>query len=308
MIIYYISLFAIPYHFFFIFSALVALGIHKALYWPGYHADFARFGTDGQRGREVSNFLLLSAFLTIIGPVAGGLIITFFGFKTLFIVVSILILLSNVPLLLTPEKFEPVDFSYTRAFKDLFRKEKMRKFFGYFGLGEEMIAGAVWPLFIYLVVKEYDKLGFLISASVFIGIISALFVGRVVDKKGSVSLIRLGTIITSFCWFLRIFVAGVYSIFLIDSIYRISRKAIGIPMATVTYDDAKKSSIMRSVVFREMALSVGKIFTALCGIIILSFSPIEKSWDALFILAAIMTVFYGFFKKDLDQDIFAHKK
>ncbi|NQU83600.1 MAG: hypothetical protein HQ536_02720 [Parcubacteria group bacterium] len=309
LILYYLALFAIPFNYLFVVVAILALTIRKILYWPGYHADFAQFGEKKERGREISNLYLLGAFVAMIGPAIGGLVITFLGFKVLFIMASVLILLSNIPLLLTPEKFEPTPFSYRGAFKDLVRKEKRRKFFGYFGFGEEMISLAIWPIFIYSIVVSYDKIGLLVSVSIFVSIIIALFVGRVIDHRSRhMGLIRAGTIFTFFVWLFRIIITKTFGVFLIDAGHRISRVISGLPMAAITYNDAKKSSIMRSVIFKEMALSVGKAFTALVGIIILSLASEGDSWTFLFILSAIMTLFYGLFKKDDEKDIFLDRK
>lgn len=309
LILYYLALFAIPYHYFFIVIAILAISIRKILYWPGYHADFAKFGDRKERGKEISNLYLIAAFVAMIGPAVGGLIITFLGFKILFVMAAILILLSNIPLLLTPEKFRPTPFSYKRAFKDLFRKEKRRKFFGYWGFGSQLINLGIWPVFIYTVVVDYDKIGFLISTSILISIIVAIFIGRMIDhRKHHMGLIRGGTIITSIFWIVRIFMTKIFGIFLLDVGYRISRVVVGLPMEAITYNDAQKSSIMRSVIFREMTLSVGKIIAAVAGIIILSVVSVENSWTYLFILAAAMTLFYLVFKKDDEKDIFLDGK
>ncbi|MEA3272352.1 MAG: hypothetical protein U9P90_01640 [Patescibacteria group bacterium] len=305
LILYYLALFAIPFHYLFVVVAILAISIRKILYWPGYHADFARFGEKKERGREISNLYLIAALVSVVGPATGGLIITFLGFKVLFVMVAVLILLSNIPLLITPEKFKPSSFLYKRAFKDLFRKEKRRKFCGYLGFGGQMINIAIWPVFVYTVVVNYDKIGFLVSGSILVSIVVAIFIGRAIDhRRHHMGLIRAGAILTSILWVVRVFVTKFFGVFLIDVGHRISRIIIALPMAAITYNDAKKSSVMRSVIFREMALSVGKSTAAITGIIILSLVSIENSWTYLFILAAAMNLFYLVFKKDDEKDIF----
>lgn len=305
LIIYFLSLFAIKFHYIFIAVAIVSIAIQKILYWPGYHADFAKSGKQKERGREISNFYLLAATVSIIGPAFGGLLITFFGFKTLFVVASVLILFSNIPLLTTPERFKPKPFSYKTALKDVFRKEKRHKFMGYLGFGAEMVEVAVWPIFIYTIVVGYDKIGFLISGSIFIGIISAFFIGRAIDaKKQHLGLIRLGVILTSIIWVIRIIITKTFGIFITDVAHRITRLAVALPMSAVTYNDAQKSSVMRSIIFKEMVLCIGKGGAAILGIIILSFKTMEESWVYLFVLAAVLTLFYSFFRRDDKKDIF----
>lgn len=308
LILYYMSLFAIPYHPVFIAVALLSQGFHKSLYWPGYHADIARFGSNKERGRELSNFQILSIFTSVAAPVFGGLMISFLGFKTLFVIVAGLILISNLPLLATPENFEPKPFSYKRAFTDLFAKEKRRKFFGFLGYGEALLQATVWPIFISLLIVGYDKIGLLFSASVMVGTIATLFAGRITDYRRHTPLIRFGAFFNVISWIARIFIAGPYTAFLADSAHRVSRIFGGIPMDASTYSDAQKSSVMRSVVFREMSLSVGKGMVTLIGVVLLTFVPVEKSWNWFFVLAAMFTLFYCLFKRDPEKDIFLDKK
>lgn len=308
LILYYLSLFSIPYHSVFVVAALLSQSLHKALYWPGYHADIAKFGSNKERGKELSNFSLLSIFTAVAAPAFGGLVITFFGFKILFIIVACLILISNLPLLATPENFKPKPFLYKRAFMDLFRKEKRRKFFGFLGYGEALLSIVVWPIFVSLLIVGYDKIGFLFSASVLVGVVVTLFVGRIADHHRHTPLIRFGAFFTATSWIARIFISGLYGAFLVDSLRRVSRIFGGIPMDASTYSDAQKSSVMRSVIFREMALSLGKGLAALVGIILLTFTSVEKSWSWFFILAAIFSLFYCLFERDSEKDVFLDNK
>jgi len=291
LVLYYLSLFAIPYHPFFIASAIIALALQKTLYWPGYHADFARFGEDGKRGREISNLAVLDSLVAILGPVFGGVIIAMTSFKVLFIIVSFLILVSNIPLLTTGEKFVPVPFSYKDAFRRLARSENRRRLFAYIGYGEEFITGLLWPIFIFLVIKEYISVGFLISASILLTTVLTLYIGRITDVESRHGVLKVGVIFTFFTWLLRILVVSGIGIFMADSLYRISRGAIGVPLMALTYERAKKTSVMKSIIFFQMALALGKLIIGVAALILLFFFP--NSWTAIFILAAAMTLLYA---------------
>lgn len=292
LILYYLSLFAIPYHPFFIVSAVVALALQKMLYWPGYHADFARFGKDGARGKEISNLVVLDSIVMILGPAFGGVIIATVGFKVLFIIVVFLILVSNIPLLITPERFEPVPFSYKDSLKRLVQPENRRKFLAYLGFGEEHLAGYLWPVFIFLALKEYISIGFLISASVFVATILTLYIGRVTDEESRHEVLKIGVIFTVFTWLIRMLAISGIGVFMADSLYRISRRVVGVPLTAITYEEAKKTSVMNSIIFLQMALSLGKIIVSVLALIALFFFP--NSWFAIFILGALATALYAF--------------
>ncbi len=291
LILYYLSLFAIPYHPFFVAGAILFLAIQKTLYWPGYHADFARFGEDGARGREISNLVVLSSLVSVLGPAFGGAVITVAGFKTLFVIVAFLILISNIPLLITPEEFVPVPFSYKDAMKRLIKPENRKRLFAYMGFGEEHVAWLLWPIFIFLMVKEYVSIGFLISASIFLATILTLYIGRVTDVESRREVLKIGMIFTFFTWLMRILVTSGIGVFVADSFYRISRRTLGVPLMAITYEQAKKTSVMKNIIFFQMALVLGKLLVSVLALILLFFFP--SSWIAVFVLASLMTLLYA---------------
>ncbi len=291
LILFYLSLFAIPYHPFFIVSAIISLALQKTLYWPGYHADFARFGKDGSRGKEISNLVALDSVVMILGPAFGGVVIATVGFKVLFIVVAFLILVSNLPLLTTPEKFVPVKFSYKDSMKRLVAPENRRKLFSYLGFAEEHLAGYLWPIFIFLMIPAYTSIGFLVSASVFVATILTFYIGRITDEESRHEVLKIGVIFTAFTWLMRILVVSGIGVFMTESLYRISRRTVGVPLAAITYEEAKKTSVMNCVVFLQMALVLGKLLISALALLALFFFP--DSWIAIFILGAVMTAFYA---------------
>ncbi|OGF20804.1 hypothetical protein A2257_03495 [Candidatus Falkowbacteria bacterium RIFOXYA2_FULL_38_12] len=290
LIIFYLSLFAIPYHPFFIASAIISFSLQKMLYWPGYHADFARFGKGKERGKEISNMVVASSIVWIIGPFLGGIFLTIFGFKPLFIIVSFLILISNIPLLTTPEKFVPVYFSYKEAMKKIFIKENWRKLFAYLGFGEEHIALVLWPLFIFLVIGEYDKIGLLVSTSIFLATLLTLYFGWLADRAPKRKMLKVGVGFTLLSWILKSLAFSALGVFVADFLYRVTKRVIYIPFTSITYEEAKDKSVMQEIIFFQMALSLGKVLVSILALILLFFFP--GNWAMIFILGAIMSLLY----------------
>ncbi|MFA5029161.1 MAG: MFS transporter [Patescibacteria group bacterium] len=267
----------------------------KMFYWPAYHANFARFSASGQRGRQISNLAILETIVCIVGPLLGGLILKFFGFEFLFIIACALIIISNIPLLITREQFEPKPFEYFKVYKDLFSRERRKKFFSLWGYGEEFITMVVWPVFIFTVVKDFLGLGALTAFSLFLTTIVFLFIGRITDRQEGRLVMRYGTIFYSFSWLLRLISRGVLGVFLIDSYSRLAKQSISVPTVALTYSKAtrKDSSVMGTIVFFEMSLVVGKIVTMLAALVLLQiFTP---GWNSMFILAGLMTLLYLLF-------------
>ena len=65
-------------------------------------------------------------------------------------------------------------------------------------------------------------------------------------------------------------------------------------MMAMTYQRANETSVMKTVVFFEMSLVVGKILAIVLGILALRY--IGNSYGALFVLAGLMTLLYSLIK------------
>ena len=290
----YFSLFAANHSLLFVYFAIIAYVIAKMLYWPAFHSNFARFSTDGEQGREISNLWALESFVYVIGPVLGGLVIEFFGFRVLFIIVSVLILVSSIPMIVTKETFDAQSFPYWSSIKRLFTRENRKHFLAELGYGEEWIYLVIWPIFMYLIAENYLGLGLISATSTFLATLLLLFIGRLADKSDKQIVLRLGVIFYFFGWLLKIMARTPVGVLILDTYSRVAKNSISLPVVASTYRDAQKSSVMNTIVFFEMSLVIGKILAIiLCLVLLQLFSP---GWNSFFILGGIFTLFYLFFK------------
>jgi hypothetical protein len=301
LILYYLSFFAISYNRVFVAAAVVALVIQKILYWPGYHSNFATWSEKTERGREISNLSALVAFTSAMAPVIGGLVVAIWGFKMLFVIVAILILVSNIPMLRTPELFMPKPFPYLEAFKRLVKRENFRPLLVFIGYGEELIALVLWPLFIANLIPDLFSLGIVISLSMLANILATLYIGTIVDDGGRLPVLRSGTVFVAGSWLARIMVGNGLGIFLIDSFYRVAKNMVGVPLMAIVYDGARLTGAAEAVVFFEMALSLGKIAAALIAMAIFHFFP--GFWTGIFVLACAFSALFLFMRDQTKKPV-----
>ena len=276
-----------------VWLAVIPYVIAKLLYWPAYHSNFAKFSSRGEQGREISNLYVLLNIVYVISPLVGGLLLQLFGFKVLFAVAAVLILVSNIPMLITKEKFESKPFSYRDAFKRVFTRENRRSLLANIGFGEEWIVLIIWPIFVFLIVKDYLNLGIFSAISTFVSMIVLLFVGRLTDKSGSKQLVRNGTVFYFFSWLLKLVTRIPFGVLLLDIWSRVSKDSLAVPITTVNYKNAKDGSVMNSIIFFEMSLVLGKIAAMFVCFIALQF--IAPGWNTIFIVGAMFTLFYLFY-------------
>ena len=299
LVLWYISLYAIPWNNAFIGIALLSLVMQKILYWPGYHANFATWSSKQERGREVSNMAAVVGLASILAPTFGGFIVVFFGFKVLLLIVAALILLSNVPLLRTPELYVPQEFKYFSALIRPFKKSARRRTLAFLGFGEELITLVVWPIFMITIIANFASLGMIVSLAMFINVLVILYVGRMSDEGERSGVLRSGVLYSVASWVLRPIVSGAPGVFLMDTFYRISKNMLNVPLLSTIYDDAREGVVMETVIHFEMALALGKIIAATSAAMILWKFP--NAWPTVFVLAGAFTALYALMPRKIPQ-------
>ena len=291
--LFYIGLFFIEQYSFLFYLVPFILALQKTFYWPAYHADFARFSDDSEEGREIGGFTMAVSLVYIIGPALAGFIIIQWGFGALFTFATIIFLASNIPTLITKEEFAIKDFSYKDAYLRLISKKNRKSFFAYLGFGEELIVLVVWPVFISIIITDIFDLGLIITLATLITSIITLYIGKITDSRNKKSILSLGASFYSLAWFIRIFIINQVGIFFVDTLSRLSKNVIAVPLTAITYERAKSRSIMKTVLFFEMSLVVGKLIALLLIYTSLFFITDEIfAFKLTFILAGGMSLLY----------------
>lgn len=270
--------------------AAVLFAIQKAWYWPAYHADFGNFSYSGDRGSEVGGLVALDQVVYIIGPLVGGIIIKFMGFPVLFGVAIVLILLSNVPIFMTTEKVRQFRLAYREPFAYLAAPKHRRQLFAYLGFGEEALAMTVWPIFIFLVVSDFIAIGSLVAAATLVTSITTLFVGKLFDHGQKQRVIAVSTILYAVVWLVRTLARAGGSVFVIDSLQRIFKNTLYVPILADMYAHAgRDKQLVLHGVFYEQALSLGKI---IAFVLVLAFALFTEGFVAAFIVGALLSLLY----------------
>jgi len=238
-----------------------------------------------------------------LGPVIGGLIITYFGFPVLFLIVSILFLVSNIPMLLTKEKFDHRKYKYKQVF-EIFKKKNAKSFSACIGYAEELIVMVIWPIFMSVIIVNYSKIGALVGIATGITLFSTLYIGKICDARDKRKVLKFGSIIYSLTWLIKIFTKSIVPIFLIDTTSKISKSTINIPIQALFYEKAKfgkkrnDNSIMENVVNFEASLILGKILACLAIILAITIFSLQDMGGFIvsFVFASIASLLYMLYK------------
>jgi len=293
LVLYYFALFSVQRGPIFVALAVASFAAFRMFYWPGARSIVANYTVDGESGRTLSGLNALSVAAAVLGPVAGGIIVQQFGFAVLFMIVSAIILLSNVPMLMTPEKFLPHTLNYFEAYKRLLQPEFRKSIIAHFGYGEEFISDFLLPIFFLSFVSSYVAVGAVATVGGAVAIVAIIMVGRITDAHRRHPIMRAGAIMTALSWIARMVSMSPLGIVVCQSFYRVSRLTIQVPFMTIANGKARDYSVMKSSLLYEMSLTAGKVATAALALAILLLFP--GNWAAVFILAASLTLFYGIF-------------
>lgn len=301
---FYLSLFFIN-KFSFMFVVVIAFYVlQKMFYWPAYHADFAHNSANKEEGREISSSSISSSLMFAFGPIIGGFIITYFGFSVLFIISSILFIGSNIPTLLTKEKFTRRDFKYSFIFKKLFARSNLRKLLSTIGYAEEFILWVFWPIFMAYIIVSYEKIGILYGISTMVMLVATLYIGKICDRRDKRIVLRLSAFFYAFTWVAKIFARTIVPIFVFDTFSKTAKSGVDVSIRSLVYsgarsnyrnsDDENNNSIMEGCVNFEAGLIIGKVFACFAMLVVaLLVGSLGQFFTIAFIFSAIMSLFYA---------------
>jgi MFS family permease len=158
---------------------LVTISLAEGLYWPVYHSAVAVTG-GASRGRELGTRTAVGALVGVVGPLAGGILLSQFGPAVDFGIAAIFSVLSILPLVLLREfQAGPIP-SLLGSMRGVHRTAVMA-----FAADGWMASGLAlaWPMALFLALgSHYEAFGVANAAAGLVGAAAGLVCGRAVDR------------------------------------------------------------------------------------------------------------------------------
>lgn len=277
------------------FIAPIFFALQKSFFWPAYDADVALNSIKVQGGREVATLFSIVQLMLMVGPLLGGLISTLFGFKVLFAVASVLMLLSVYPLFRSKEIFTRHKFQLNNFWA--IAKAYPQNFLGYWGYAEDLMLMSLWPILLFITVPYFFGVGLVSAFAGIVATVLMLYIGKRSDEQNRHYLIERNSILYGLTWVFRFFATGFASILFFDVLTKIGKGLVNVPMMALTFEIAGKKSSDYAIaysVFYEFSLSVAKLVTALLAIAILSATG---NIYLVFATVGLLTMLYSLLKK-----------
>ena len=279
------------------FPMIVCAGIMGVLYvtifWPSRHIDFAAFAKSSTCGRQLSTVNIIISFVKTFAPFIGGLIIYWCGFSILFTIVTILLIISTIPLFYSPEVHEHYSLSWWESFKVMALPCNRKTSLAFAAEGiEYSLETLLWPLFAITIIQSTRALGWLVSFSLFTTVILIYCIGWIADKKGNERVLSFTSVVHAFSWMMMSFVVTPLQLLIYTIFGQLAGAANHLPFMSVWYKRAKAQGhgIDEYIVFHEIAHAIGRcIGYALMAI---GFSVGITSFPVYFTIAAFSTLFF----------------
>lgn len=248
------------------FLLAILYGLASGLYLSAYHIEFTHAKDHKHEGAQISIGKALLIISQAMAPLLGALLITLGSYQLNFIVAAATILLSLVPLFMSPDfRTKPYRFNL----KSLRTADSKRKAFSYAGFGVLQLGNDIfWPLFIYLVLRNVLEVGALVSLSTVITIFGVLWYGRKVDGGVRQSLLA-GVWAQAPSWLVRLFVTTPIGVTLANFYSNFTYHLLDVAYEKVIYTDAGNSSDWSNYfLFREVYVTIGRVALLLTLLIV----------------------------------------
>lgn len=265
-------------------------GLSLSMFFIAYHVDFSKIMHLGNGGKELGFMTIMERVGAALGPVAGGVIATVFGPEYTIMTAIILFVGAVIPLFLSAE---PTALHQQISYRGLPYRRLRRDFLSFAAFGaENTISISVWPLFAavtILTVNTYANIGLVTSLGVIAAIVTAQFIGRVVDREKGATLLRGSVVANFFLHLLRPLAQGFGGVLLINIANEVVTTGYKLPYTKGTYARADDLPGFRIVylVTMEVCGDIGKaaawlVVWALCFFV----DPVTAIWLSFFIIAA----------------------
>lgn len=247
--------------------AFFLLGFAAMFWWYSYHIYFTGFGKRDEYGKEIGIMEAVSILSGAIAPIIGGLILVNSGIIK-FYAVGIIALFFSVFFIFW---FKEPRHLKTVRFTDMYRIYKHNKndFWAFIGGGaEEAISTIIWPVLLYLLFKDYFKIGTYFSIVMISVVVINYIVGSLTDTSKKEKLEEIGSIAVFFSWLGRAFVQNPLLLSIMEVLYKLFLSFFKLPLLAIAYSHAAVEN-EEYIAFREFTYKIGAVAGYFCFIVIL---------------------------------------
>lgn len=271
-----------------LFFYMSYLALCDIFYWLPYHSYYAVAGDHADRGKQVGVLFGLITLLSMVAPLVGGILITHFGFSTLCVFATAIMLISSVPIFFLPV----LSAGETMTFKSAYKSIDKRGLILQLGDGFMAMHTFVWTIALFYLVGNYVTFGILTAFQLFMTSLMFLVLGYYLDKGKGKWIMFTGVVLIALVIILRAFwVTTIPQIIIIDIIFALAFTFHFSSFGVALYTLAKKTpNTLWFHFFAECGWDIG-MATALSVSVILFIFGVPLKLVVLFSLVGVLIVF-----------------
>lgn len=253
----------------------------------GLNSEFAVDSDGDSRADDSGKMLSLPSISRVLAPLLGGLIFAGYGFTELMIVAVFMLVISAVPLLLSKEHRDPMDYNM----RELLGKEFLKTVPLFVARGIQAVtAVAIFGLYVYEIVggsldvgaaRALDSLGF---------VLTGLMVGKFADKVNKNWFVAIGCLGAASVYMLRGFMTTPLQVFAVSFVGGIFFQVYHIPVYSSFADEAEDTEVLEFYTLRKIFVSLGNILTVGALSVFYLLYDIRTGFLASFTLGALATL------------------
>ena len=264
---------------------MVADGVSTLLMWSSFHTIFSKNAHKSRMGRDLGFMQVLLNLIWMIAPALSGIVIFLFGYEILFSVglgiIGLIIIIATF--LNVPRERDEV------SLKELSLWINERRFIklGFSIAGKTLydIGIFVWPLYVFLLLGNTERVGILYSLSFLLSMIFSLFIGAKLDHKERKRPFLISGGLLSILWIIRSQIFNFWSIAIVDSFDKLTSNFHWLFFDRVLVNRGKGREAFSYFIYREIIISLTAI--VFWSVFALTFLIWPLEWKGLFVMAAV---------------------
>jgi len=281
-----------------LWPAAIFSGLTIPLYWLPYHSAFSYQSKTSSLSKQIARLSHITRIVTLLAPAFGGLIAQSLGFQTLFPLGIILLVASSLPIFLDEYNRKESSPKFKQIKTAIFSKKEKNLFLSLFFEGFRLpINGIGWPLILYTVIPNLEKIGGLATFTSLICLFLVAFLAKKI-KHFKIRPFAFGNLGRSLVWIIRaIFLSNPLLMALSDPIFNIFSVFFNLPYSLLIYNHGKKQSL-KFFIKREFALHGGYMAASFLFFILFR---INLSWINIIQISIIASLLMTIFTIEYDR-------
>ena len=269
-----------------IYPIAIVGAIGSLLIWVPMNSHFAKATHKRRRGTELGVFKILQKSAAVAAPAVGGVMIAKLGFSPLFVLASVLLLISVAPLFLSYEYKNHMKYKWSQVFS----KKNLHWINDFFVQGFILVPVAImFPIYVYKISQQFSITGIAVSIMSLGIAVAAILIGRITDKFEKKAIMRVGGIMLAAVMLTLIFVTQPLIVYALSFFSGIGWAVITIPLFTFFCNSLKPGTRTEFMGFRDFCYGSGR-FAALLLLVAL---PGIIQFQASFAMAAVASIYFA---------------